>query len=275
MASLQILRNGDPTHHTCGATLVSHRYAVTNAHCVTRFPDTTPLPAGVFHLRIGSTDRTNGGVLVGVEKILPHADWTWGAGPALVADIALLRLDTYVQLQPIQVAAKLTHGPVKLLGWGVTEPDGEGPLPQFLQELDTKLVPAAQCTDQTGDTAGIGEICLANPNGTDGACFGDSGSPALQRIPGTNRWAGIGGTSRGPVPCGIAPAVYTDWSYFRGWMYQVMRTGQVPPRTNGGQLRPGPVTKVMAAFHAQALAADPSIANFCRWDPVWGCQHNK
>ena len=81
----------------------------------------------MFHLRIGSLDRTSGGVVAGVEKVLVHADWNWGNSP-VVSDIALLRLDTHVQLQPKEIAPSVRpNAGVRLEGWGVTEPDGEGP----------------------------------------------------------------------------------------------------------------------------------------------------
>ena len=235
MASLQINHNGDPNWHLCGAVLVSHRYVATNAHCVTEFPSPAPDPASMFHLRIGSLDRTSGGVVAGVEQVLVNPDWNWGDSP-VVSDIALLRLDTYVQLQPKEIASSIRpNAGVRLEGWGVTEPDGEGPLPLMLQALDTRLLLADRCA-AGGITAG--EICVSNKNGTDGPCFGDSGSPAQQRIPGTDRWAGIGGASRETTEfCGTGPGIYTDWSYFRTWMYNVMRTGVVPPRTAGGPAR--------------------------------------
>lgn len=222
----------------CGAYLVSHRYAATNAHCVTTPPDQTghfsTVDAATLHLRIGSPSRTSGGVVVGVEKVLPHADWQWGMIPEKpIADVALLRLDQYVQLQPFEVAPLVRNrAGVRLIGWGVTEPSGEGPLPNDLQELDTHLLPPSRCA-AGGITAG--ELCVANPNGTDGPCAGDSGGPGLQRIPGTKRWAVLGSTSRGTAMfCGTSPAIYTDTTYYRWWMFTVMRTGQVPPATTAG-----------------------------------------
>ncbi len=240
MASLQIDHNGDPNWHICGAFLVSHRWAETNAHCVTNFPDGSAKDPKLFHLRIGSPNRTSGGVVVGVTAVLPHANWSWAQGPGPVADIALLRLDTYVQLQPFEIGAQVRdRSTVRLLGWGVTEPSGEGPLPVDLQELDTRLVPAERCT-----AAGItpGEICVANPHGTDGACYGDSGGPAMQRVA-RQRWAAVGGASRETTPaCGTGPAVYTDATYYRDWMFTVMRTGVVPPPTTGDPAAANAVT---------------------------------
>jgi len=241
MASLQMDHRGDPNWHICGAVLVSRRYVAVNAHCVTNFPDGSAKAPETFHLRIGSHDRTSGGVVVGVTKVLPHAEWDWAAGTDRVADIALLRLDTDVQLQHIEIAPRLRRAAVtRLLGWGVTEPSGEGPLPLILQELDTRVVRPERCA-AAGITAW--EICVGNPNGTDGACFGDSGGPALQRIT-RNRWQVVGGASRETTAfCGTGAAVYTDLTYWRDWIYQVMRTGTVPPRTSAtdGTTPPAPI----------------------------------
>lgn len=226
MASIQMEILDDPHFHICGAALVSRLYAVTNAHCVTDW-DGNAIDPSLLHLRIGSHNRLEGGESVEVEAVLPHADWDWGVGDNPVADIALLRLDTYVQLQPFEVAAKLgkSNAVTRLLGWGHTEPSGEGPSPLNLQELDTKLVKPANCAD-AGITAG--EICVANQNGTDGPCFGDSGGPALQKV-NSPRWSVVGSTSRmGAEWCGEGNVVYTDLTYYRKWMYNVMRTGSVP-----------------------------------------------
>ena len=59
----------------------------------------------------------------------------------------MIKLDTYIQgYQWFEIAPKLQpHKDVRVEGWGVTEPDGEHPLPQMLQELDTKLLPASGC----------------------------------------------------------------------------------------------------------------------------------
>lgn len=233
MASLQMEILDDPNFHLCGATLVSRQYAVTNAHCVTDY-DGNAIDPSLFHLRIGSHNRLEGGVDVGVSKVLPHADWDWATGSDPVADIALLKLDDYVQLQSFEIAPRLAKrdAATRLLGWGNTEPSGDGPAPLNLQELDTKLVRPQKCAD-AGITAG--EICVYSPNETDGPCFGDSGGPALQKV-GSNRWSVIGGTSRmGADWCGAGNTVYTDHTYYRKWMYQVMRTGNVPAPTTNGQ----------------------------------------
>ncbi|PRY19706.1 S1 family peptidase [Pseudosporangium ferrugineum] len=228
MISLQITW-GDGTAHICGASLVSRQWAVTNAHCVTS-QDGSPVPPETFHLRIGSNDRTTGGTFAGVTAVLPHAEWDWATGTGRVADIAMLRLDTPVQEQRIEVANRVRYGGAvtRVIGFGHTQPGGT--LPITLQELDTWLLPAERC-EYPGLTISEGEICVANVNGTDGICSGDSGGPAMQKIRG--RWQLVGGVSRATNGCGTGPAIFTDATYYRGWMYEVMRTGTVPPPAPG------------------------------------------
>ncbi|WP_422753084.1 S1 family peptidase [Micromonospora sp. WMMD708] len=228
MATLQYNRNG-VFGHLCGATLVDRRHVVTNAHCVTE-PDSGTVDPTLLQVRIGSADRTSGGVLVGIERVLPHAEWDWGTGTDRVADVAVLRLNNRVNLKPFTIAPRVTgRGAVtRILGWGSTKASGEGPLPVTLQELDTTVTGKTACA-AAGITAG--EICIANVNGTDGACYGDSGSPALQRLT-PRTWAVIGGASRETEPiCGTGPTVYTSLPYYAGWIHRVIATGKVPPRT--------------------------------------------
>jgi len=238
MASLQTDHRGDPNFHFCAASLVSRTWAVTNAHCVTS-PTGAVMPAAALHLRIGSHSRVDGGVVTGVTAVLPHASWDWATGPNPVADIAMLKLDRFAQTQHIEIAPRPARraAPTRLLGWGVTEPSGHAPdIPVELQELDTRLLAPQRCT---GGFISAGELCVNNPHGTDGACYGDSGGPLLQKVT-ARRWQLIGGASRGTAEpfCGTAPSVYTDHTYYRPWIYEVMRTGAVPPPAPGEEPTP-------------------------------------
>jgi secreted trypsin-like serine protease len=236
MVSLQMKWKGDPDFHTCGGVLLFRDQVVTNAHCVTTPPGQT-VPDRGWHVRVGSHNRTTGGEAAGVTTITVHPEWVWGAGAPekRVADIAVLKLDRKLNLQTIELASKPAKpgDKVRLLGWGVTEPDGSGPLPAMLQELDTKVVPAKKCA-----AWGIsgGEICTTNPNGTDGPCPGDSGGPALKKEDG--RWKLVGGTSRGSQWCGTDTGVYTSSPEYRQWIYDTARGVPAPPPVRALPLPP-------------------------------------
>ena len=238
MASIQVYRGADdPLHHTCGAARVFGLWYVTAAHCVTDVDTSTPMAADLFHVRVGSANRASGGALLNVVKILVNAIWAWpNTGPGIVGDTAMLKVDTYVQgLQPFEVAPKTSFGSdLRLLGWGITEPNGDLPPPELLQELDTRLLPPGSCPADY--LIGADQLCVDNPNGTDGPCRGDSGGPATQKVPGSHpvRWAVVGGAFAGPHFCGTGPSLYTDWTYWRAWIFAVARTEVVPPRIDGG-----------------------------------------
>lgn len=63
-------------NHICAAALIRPTWMVTAAHCMTKYE-----PAMV-QIRIGSEDRTMGGTLAVVDKVVPHP----------TADIAPVRL---------------------------------------------------------------------------------------------------------------------------------------------------------------------------------------
>ncbi len=235
--------------HTCGGTLaVARDIVITNAHCVTDPPAsaapaelsarwhmdeksvTIPTADKQFKVRVGSKDRTEGGELVPVKSITVHPAWNWviGAPRAEVSDLAVLRLDHPVDYQQMQLAS--TPGRpgdnVVLYGWGKDHPDSAtGPLPRRLQQIESRVIGKARCTDVAISTK---EICIENPNGTDGACFGDSGGPAV-RYTAAGVPQLVGGISRGTGDyCGTNPDVWTSQPEFRTWIYDVVRSSAPP-----------------------------------------------
>jgi secreted trypsin-like serine protease len=185
---------------------------------------------GSFYVRLGSHDRTTGGVTANVTQIVVHPDFNWfeGSPPAKANDLAMLKLDTYVDTQPIQIAgdAAQPDASIRLLGWGITEPDTTSPDPIVLQELDTTVAHDAECRfDIPGDFTD-GEICTDNPHGTDDPCFGDSGGPAIEEGE-DGRWKLVGTTSRGSRWCGTTTAIYTSPPDFRTFIYDTARSVSV------------------------------------------------
>lgn len=198
MASLQTLTGS----HTCGASVVHANWAVTARHCVAGVSPSTR------QLRVGSSNRTSGGVVVPVSAIFNHA----------TGDLSLLQIGTVpAGYTPILIAA--TSGPVgtftRIMGWGQTCPNPGGcGAPVQLQQLNTSIVNDALCSGIVAAT----EICTNNPGGVAGACYGDSGGPEIKSVGG--RWQLIGATSRsgGGSVCAVAPSIYVDVPAFRPWI---------------------------------------------------------
>lgn len=205
MASFQV----DGTSHNCGASLVDAQWAVTARHCADAVTDLSAL-----RLRIGSATFNSGGTVTSVDRIVVPP------GDVQGEDIALLHLPNPVPNTPIRLAtdAGPAGTPTRIIGWGLTCPNrGCGSPPVNLQQLDTTLSADNACT--LGFIVGATETCVGQWFANNGACFGDSGGPALRRV--GDEWQLTGVTSRLAfiVPtCGIAPSVYTDATTFRDFI---------------------------------------------------------
>ncbi|RZQ63877.1 S1 family peptidase [Amycolatopsis suaedae] len=198
--------------HRCGASLITSEWVVTAAHCV---GGTKPAD---LRTRIGSTDRTTGGELVGVKEIVVHPD----AEQSMEGnDVALMKLEKPVQAKPITIAPESGGAgtATRILGWGTSCFDQQcGTLPVKLQELDTKIVADNLCGN--GFVAGK-ELCTDSDTPNAMGCHGDSGGPQLRGRPG--EWQLVGATSRDadqdPL-CATGNGIWSDVTAHRDWIKQ-------------------------------------------------------
>ncbi|GAA4452392.1 serine protease [Phytohabitans houttuyneae] len=181
----------------CTGSLIKANWVVTARHC--------PTPSSV---RIGSVNRTSGGVVASVNGAVSHSR----------ADVKLLRLSTSVSYAPapIPTTSGATGTATRIIGWGQTCPTrGCGGAPVNATELDTSIVADSRCLGIDGPV----EICTNNTNGNSGACYGDSGGPQVRLVSG--RWNLIGATSRsgnGSAVCATGPSIYGDLPSIRTWI---------------------------------------------------------
>lgn len=242
----------------CGAALVNQWFLLTAAHCVSDqlvAPVPVAMPGGNVAARVGSNDRTTGGVIVTGKRVYLYPEWMWGVnwpnGP--VSDLALVELAAPVPaaLMPISDGRQISEADlIRLIGWGLTAYPGTT-LPAILQQSDTVQLPASMCAETI---FGPGDLCVGG-----GACYGDSGSPALQMD--HKRWASIGIASRGASAdngCG-GVAAYTDLRYapFRLWMTETMRTRQAVACT----CPPGLASRPKPAINWGLIMMRPGVAS--------------
>jgi hypothetical protein len=227
MVSLQS-NDGD---HFCGGSLVRPDWVVTAKHCLAGESTSS------FQLRVGTTRTGSGGSVAKPKAFQNHPS----------ADLAVVQLTAPVSQQPIPVAASAPVGtPIRIIGWGCTKDPGCAGAPEILQQLDTSILADSACQGLAGTT----EICVNNPDKNRGACYGDSGGPAIRGI--TGAFQLVGATSGGWGVCGENPSIYADTANLKSWIEA--RTGPT-----GGTTPPPSGTNL--ALNRPALGAFPCNPN--------------
>lgn len=204
----------------CGASLVTHRWALTAAHCVySKNHRGLKVVVGDFDTK-KKEDGEQHREICG-KKI--HHGYTGGVDH----DIALLELCKPVEftfrVQPVGLAPKKANrdGKAKnatVAGWGTLRESGT--TSRYLRAVVVPIVDTATCNKAYGFIK-KGHIC-AGRHGKD-SCQGDSGGPMWWKEESTERLLQVGIVSVGN---GCArkgyPGVYTRVSEYHSWILDTM-----------------------------------------------------
>ncbi|XP_046802227.1 serine protease SP24D isoform X2 [Lucilia cuprina] len=201
---------------TCGAVIISERYALTSLQCVCSAGSDKPWPPQMFTITAGTTDLYNGGSRIVLEKITVNPNYN-----DLTTGIALLKLSQPLILndyiQPIALSKTIppVGAEIEISGWGRTK-HGENDMYRTLQINDAILIDASECFRTIGSTNDE-VLCLGHTR-KNGICQGDFGSPAVYH----NQLVGIAASVLGE--CGsFLPDVFTSMAFNYNWiMEQIM-----------------------------------------------------
>ncbi|MER5457554.1 serine protease [Micromonospora sp. NPDC002389] len=192
----------------CGGTLIHPQLVLTAQHCVDEQPgDSVTVVSGTVDLKHPRRTMNRSTAHLGGAE--------WWNGP----DWAVIKLERPLDLPVVRLAAEPRQlQTLTVTGWG-TKKSG-GPQERFLNKVELPFLPDEQCFDdpwwQEHPEYPRSTICAKSVN-QKSHCPGDSGGPALHRLP-NGTWEQVGIVSAGsdcdwdigeePVP------VYTDVAYF-------------------------------------------------------------
>jgi hypothetical protein len=215
IASVQTLQG----QQVCGGTLVSDRWLLTAFHCVVQAAPQT------LQVRIGSLDRTRGGDLAGVAKIVADPDARFDPTTRTISgtDLALIELDRPVRERTLRLVrdTPAVGAPLRLLGWGaICGTDGCG-FPRRLQQVLLARTADQRCgLADSAPGPDVPRLC-AIADGK-GASAGDSGGPVLSLGAGGWRLAGVV-SAAGDIGATEHLSVFTSVEPNRAWIDHVIR----------------------------------------------------
>ncbi|XP_055843948.1 serine protease persephone-like [Episyrphus balteatus] len=229
---------GDGVEYRCSSSLISERYLLTAAHCVTH-PGSVPtfVRLGVVMWNITADDEDSDGLTpvdIPIENITIHPLYNVRTQHH---DIALIRLNQDVKISAfVQPACLYTdtkdidsNTNLVVVGWGVTDVITRLRSPVLLQTNMT-TVPINKCNSTHIDSyptkssfkVGLneGQYCAYDPKLNKDACDSDSGGP-LQLV--NNGESTIVGVVSYGISCESKfPSVYTRVAYYLDWIESIV-----------------------------------------------------
>jgi len=241
---------------SCGGSLVGTKYVVTAAHCTVYFNSTIAVPPAMVHVGVGFTSLAyfsqalaeGSAMLVKVSNVANHPGYAMNfANDISVLTLAEeINLSTHPNIKPICLPAageEFANAPAVTSGWGRMDGLPANPLDPNqvtvadLRDVPLTVYPPGQCAGMNQFITSEGQLCAGTLLGGKNTCAGDSGGPLIAKSD-TNNGAAtlVGAVSFGTAVCAAMnrPTVYTNVSYYRGWLDSQMPDLQTcpPPETS-------------------------------------------